>query len=437
MPMPRIPQSAHNATAHAVLVANAGNALSIDGVDVRASAVSEGTAVSVNATALANLLGTHVTVGNTIVKSVASGHGGVGVSQATLLVTDSSFIHMTGSINVEADLVESSNSPIGADALASLNGHTINVDGPVRVVAMTTGSHAGTGSVFANALLNVHALGNVHFANSIDVEALVNGSDAHTFNAHPVVQVNAGSLVVDGNLKVLANANGASANSVIAAPVLNLTHALVVVTNGIELDALAHGHGVKLIEANATLIDFSHASFTDRGLTKVFAKASGSSASTVQADATLQVNVANASFQGGIDVVASAFGITSASSHGVNAIAANAIANIQANNQLTIGDDLTVTALASGNTANRVTAQALWPVARQQRPRRPDHRQYRRGSHGERRQPCFLRHRGRCRQPRHHHAKAACIWAAKTSRCHGQRFLPAQLLRHERWRYRR
>ena len=214
--------------------------------------------------------------------------------------------------------------------------------------------------IFANTLLNVHATHKVTFGNSIDVEALVNGSDAHTINAHPVVQINASSLEVDNNLKVLANANGASANSVIAAPVLNLTNVPQVVTNGIELDAFAHGHGVKLVEANAKLVDSSHTNFNDLGLTKVFAKASGSSDGLIQADATLQVNVPNnASFGGGIDVVASAIGLATSSHHGAASIVANAIANIQANNHLTFGDDVTVTALASGNTATKVTAQAL------------------------------------------------------------------------------
>ena len=346
------------ALALANLQLNAHNAVIVGGLNVQAHAISEGTG-SANATARANVLGSNVTIGNAIVKAVASANG-VAVSNATLLVTDGSFIHMTGSVNVEADLVGSGFSPIGADALASFDGNTIQFDGPVRVVSKTTGSHAGTGSVFANTLLNVHATHKVTFGNSIDVEALVNGSDAHTINAHPVVQITASSLEVDNNLKVLANANGASANSVIAAPVLNLTNVPQVVTNGIELDAFAHGHGVKLVEANAKLVDSSHTNFNDLGLTKVFAKASGSSDGLIQADATLQVNVPNnASFGGGIDVVASAIGLATSSHHGAASIVANAIANIQANNHLTFGNDVTVTALASGNTATKVTAQAL------------------------------------------------------------------------------
>ena len=352
--------SAHNIAAHAVMSANAASTVAIDGVDVRASAVSEGSSVNVSAIAFANIAGTAVTVGNTIVRSLASGHGGIGVSKATLLVTDSSFIHMSGSINVEADLVGSGFSPIGADALASLNGHTITVDGPTRVVAKTTGSHAGTGSIFANALLNVHALGNAHFLNSIDVEALVNGSDAHTINANPVVQINAASLEVDGNLKVLANAQGSSANSVIAAPVLNLTHVPQVVTNGIELDAFAHGHGVNAGLGQREADRFQpyelQRPWPDQGVCQGLGQQR-------RLDPGRRHAPGERAEQRLVRRRHRCRGVRDRSrhfvSHGAASIVANAIANIQANNHLTFGNDVTVTALASGNTATKVTAQAL------------------------------------------------------------------------------
>jgi hypothetical protein len=349
-------ESAGSINAHANLLANAVNDVTLGGINVQADADNAASG-NVSAIAFANVFGSQVTVGNAIVKSMASGHNGVAVSKATLLVTDSAFIHMTGSINVEADLVDlNAGLPsFGAVALASLNGNSIEVDGPTRVVAMTTGSNAG--SIFANALLNVNATKNVHFENTIDVEAHVNGADADGINAHPVAQFNASSLQVDDTLTVLANANGSDAFLVSAVPTLNFHNVAQVTFNGIDVNAHAHGHSVNGVEASASLSYDLHNNFTDHGLTKVVALASGSRVSSlIQADANLFISVSNnASFGGGIDVSASAL----QHSTGARSVIANAYSRTLACNHLTFGNDYAVTALASATSASVVMAQAL------------------------------------------------------------------------------
>ncbi len=337
------------------LTASGATDVTLGGINVQADAdnLASGDVIAI---AFANVFGSQVTVGNTIVKSMASGHDGIAISNATLLVNDASFILMTGSINVEADLVaiNPTMANYGAQALASLTGNSIEVDGPTRVVAKTTGS-AGS-SILANALLNVNALTTIHFENTIDVVASVDGRNALHVNANPVAQFNGTSLQVDDTLTVLANAHGSSVNGIFAVPVLNFTNVNQVTFNGIDVNAFAHGNNVDTIEASALLVYNSHNNFTDHGQTQVTAVASGSSANHIQADANLFINVNNdASFGGGIDVTASALQFD----NGAISVIANAFAHTVAGSSLTLGNDYTVTARASASTANVVTAQAI------------------------------------------------------------------------------
>ena len=341
-----------NATACANLQLLAEGPLNVGGLNVQADALNEGSGKA-SASAHANGQGTNVTVGNAIVKSVATADG-VALSNATLLLNDGSFVLVTGSINVEADLAGSGFGPIGANALASLTGNTITVDGRIRVVANTKGSHAST-SVFANAQLLVNSKHNVHFESTVDVEAHVNGSDAPLFNAHPIVHFNASNVVVDNTLTVLASANGASGTSVKAIPVLDFTTVPNILFNGIDLEAIAHGNGMALVLASADLTYTGPGSnFHDRGQTKLHAKASGTGVHEIHALANLTIDVASdIAFDGGIDVEATANG------NGAHSVLASAFATLTANNMLTFGNDVTVQADATGTDATKITAQAI------------------------------------------------------------------------------
>ena len=305
-----------------------------------------------------------------------------------------SSINIAGGVDVVAS---ARGSGVHASALVNLHAHSIDIAGPVTVIANALNPSDGIAAVVANATFIADAAlgdgdgdssgGKLTLGNAIDVEAHANAvnavSDVHASALASLVGMD---INVTGNAKVIADAsiNGALVDPpsvtakadllVHAAPVFTSSEAASIIFDRLLLgeqfanSAVIDMHGGIDVEAHAgaigsanevlavanVLLDAAH--ITVDGPVLVEARAYANDANNIVAVAHLNAQLGSATF----------------STHGTLSTAGNThnfgfsgrvagTVHVGAND-VTFGNTITVTAVASGD-ANNATADAFTRLA--------------------------------------------------------------------------